>query len=154
MCQQRLTGSWTYAGVVDPQWQGTPYGPAGKFSGKFTARFVLDGFFVLENAEETYAAGGAATEINLFEYDPKTKTYRGHAFWSNGSTYDTVYTLDEQRMTASMTQITKEGEKAMVKAVWDYNSGLDAFKSVWELSVDGGKTWKYLATYDGKKQKD
>ncbi len=150
----RLVGDWTYEGHSPSQWKDTPYGPAGKFSGQFSSRFVLDGSFVQERWQEKYEGGETLSGINIFRYDPEQQNVVVSAFGSDGSTYSSVYTIEGDTMRTRFRQISAEGDPFRVKAVWKYGPGLDTFKATWQISLDEGKTWKPWITYDGTKRKD
>ena len=149
---KRFVGDWTYEGHTDSQWEGTPFGPTGKFSGQFQARFVLNGNFVEEHWAETYEAGGALGGIFIHRYDADTGNIVTSGFQSDGTQYDVVYAIDGNTMTADFKQTGADGRESLVKAVWEYGPNLDTFTSTWKLSLDEGKTWKCWITYEAKKR--
>jgi hypothetical protein len=150
---KRLLGDWTYEGHVDSQWEGTTFGPAGKLSGQFQARFVLNGNFVEEHWEETYEAGGGLGGINIYRYDADTGNILSKGFQSDGTQDNTVYTIDGDTLTGDFKQTGADGKESLIKAVWKYGPNHDTFTSTWKLSLDEGKTWKRWLTYDAKKKK-
>jgi len=148
---KRLSGDWTYEGHVDPQWKDTAYGPAGKFTGEFQARFILNGQFVEEQWEQKNESGGALRGITIYRYDADTGNIISNGFLSDGSRDNTVYTMDGDSLVGNLRQTGADGKESLVKAVWKYGPNHDTFTSTWDLSLDEGKTWKRWLTYEAKK---
>jgi len=151
---KRLVGDWTYEGYTDSQWKDTAYGPAGKFTGQFSAQFVLNGAFVQERWEDTYESGGTLGGLNIYRYDAETGNIIGNEFMSDGSRSDVVYTFEEDTLRARFEQVGSDGQESLVRAVWKYGPGFDSFQAKWELSLDEGKTWKPWLSYEAKKRQD
>jgi len=146
-----IVGDWSYAGHVDSQWQGTEFGPAGKFAGKTSSRFVLNGFFVEEHWEETFETGEDSSGTALFGYDASTDKHVSNIFLNSGKTQEWTYTICDNTMTGNSTITSEDGETYLVKAVWQFAPDRDSFTSVWKISVDNGSTWKPWAKYKGAK---
>jgi hypothetical protein len=129
-----FVGDWTYEG----EYHATPYGPAGKCSGKQTVRPILGGFFIEVRSEEK----GAAGNIQYYEidgYDPVAKKYTWSGFDNTGSSYAVTYTFDGSTMIYSGTQIIGAKEYRMRgTATFAPDLMSDVLKT--EISADG-KTW-------------
>jgi hypothetical protein len=142
-----------YEGETDAVWDGTEYGPAGKFTGKNTVRPVLGGFFFIEEWEEDYPSGDKLSGIIVYGYDAKNK-YHAENYDSNGlSSNVKIQFPDNHTMTQQFEQTSPKGEKSLVKGHWKYNKDKSEFIANWELSLDNGKTWKHWVTFKGTRTK-
>ena len=138
----------------DASWKGTPWGdPVGKFKGESKAKSVMNGYFIHEEWKETYESGGAFAGITIFGYDAKRKEYYAENFWSNGTRSKSKVELQGNTMTQTFTQASADGEESLAKGVWKYNKDKTEFVATWELSLDGGKSWKPWLKYTGKRTK-
>lgn len=147
-----FVGEWTYEGEqVDPPIAGLPFGPAGKFSGKFTTRFVLDGSFQESKWQDEVPS--VTSGINITGYDAGAKKYVVNGHISDGSRSVRTATLDGRIWTSNSTMTTRKGEKVLVKSVTKYSSDWASYSSTVELSVDEGKTWKHWYREEGRKLK-
>jgi ketosteroid isomerase-like protein len=131
-------GDWQYQGEA----KDSPMGPGGKFSGKSTARWVLNGFFVEFRGEDTGPAG-TSQFVETDGYDPVNKRYTWNGFGSDGSTSVVTYTIDGTTVSYSGTagagakQCQFRGTSVFAA---DFMSAVDKR----ECSADG-KTWTPLA---------
>jgi len=148
---KRLLGDWAYEGHVDSQWEGTSFGPTGKFEGEFQARFILNGQFVEEHWDQKNESGGVQSGVTIYRYDADTGNIISNGFLSDGSRDNTVYAFDEDTLTGNLKQTAADGTESLVKAVWKYGHNYDSFTATWNLSLDDGKTWKRWLTYDASK---
>ena len=148
-----LVGDWTYTGrQIDPDVDiDLPFAETGNFSGKSTARFVLDGAFLETRWHDKEGPSGAMSGMNITGYDPKTKKYtrRGHS--SDGTTSARTATLQDGVWKSHATMTTPKGAKVLVKTVVDYAPDWSSYTSTVELSIDQGKTWKHWWKEKGKK---
>ena len=130
-------GDWTYEIVA----QASPLGPASTFTGKNTARPILNGWFVEFRGEDKGPTGTTQwTETD--GYDPLSQRYIWRGFASDGSVQDVTYTIDGSKVAYS--GAVNSGNKSYpirgtVILAADSSSGADKR----EISADG-KTWKTL----------
>lgn len=130
-----LMGDWQYEG----QAQDSPIGPAGKFSGKVSIRWVLGGFFLELRGQEKGNLG--ALEWTEFDwYDPTAKNYPVQGYMSIGDTYSAVFTVSGNVWKATGTQ-THNGIPYKFRG--ESIVAADGMSYTWknEISADG-KTWK------------
>jgi hypothetical protein len=92
-------GDWTYEGEV----MASPLGPAGKFTGKQTAKMILGGLVQEWRYEENHS-GVLVHGVQITAYDPVNKNYVSNTYGSdgwmqigtgtaNGSVWDWSFTL-------------------------------------------------------------
>lgn len=138
-----LVGDWTYEGQqADPPVAGLPYGPAGKYHGTFTKRYVLDGLF-LENKIEDNNPSGRTSIVSLTGYNAETGKYTETAFISDGSRSVATATLDGRVWTSHSTMTTSQGKKVLIRTTVVYSSDWNSNTATTEVSPDNGKTWKF-----------
>ena len=150
-----FVGDWTYEGEqVYPPVAGLPYGPAGKFSGTITTRFILDGFF-LESKIEDNNPSGRTNVIEITGYDAKAKSYVKSMFVNDGSREASVQTVSPygRIWMSNSTLTTRKGDEVLVRSVLTFPSDRASYISTTELSVDDGKTWKHWFKEEGRKLK-
>ena len=134
-------GDWTYEG----EYHATPYGPAGKCTGKQTVRPILGGHFVEFRSEEKGAAGNIQYH-EIDGYDPVAKNYTWNGFDSNGCSQAVTYTFAGNTVTYSGTQIIGAKQyKIRGTIVFAPDLMSDVAKN--EISVDG-QTWTPI--FEGK----
>lgn len=149
-----FVGDWTYEGEqFDPQVDGVPFEGSGKFSGKLTTRYVLNGSFQETHWQDDEGSSGKMSGLNITGYDPKAGHYVANGHTSDGSRSARTATLDGNIWTSHSTLTTKKGEKVLVKGVLRYSSDWSSYSAKTELSVDDGKTWKLWYTENAKKLK-
>ena len=127
-------GDWTYEGES----KATPLGPAGKFSGKFTVRPILGGFFVEFRGEEK-GPSGPSQWVEIDGYDPVNKKFTWNGFDSDGGVETVNYTIDSNTVTYSGTMALGDKQykmKGTVVFTPDFMSDVEKR----EISLDG-KTW-------------
>jgi hypothetical protein len=129
-----FAGDWTYEGETKL----TPIGPAGKFSGKQTAKMILGGFFVEFRGEEK---GSTITPqwTEIDGYDPTIKKYTWNSYDNSGGFQRITYTLEGNKMDFSGTLFTG-GKQYMMRGETTFASDLGSAVGKFEISVDG-KTW-------------
>ena len=137
-------GDWQYEG----QAQDSPIGPGGKFSGKGTCRWILDGFFTEWRAEEKGNLGDLVG-IELAWYDAAAKNYPYQGYLSNGDVYSDVQTVSGNVWNDTRTLI-HNGRQYKCKQVFTFAA--DGMSYTWrsEISTDG-KTWAPWAEGKGTK---
>jgi ketosteroid isomerase-like protein len=142
-----LLGDWTYEG----QAKDSPLGPAGKFSGKMTARPILGGFFVESRGHET-APGWDIDWVETDGYDPVGKKYTWAGYDSGGGSAAATYTLDGATMSYAGT-MTVDGKQYYVRGTSVYAPDLMSCADKREISTDG-KTWAPFAESKATKVKE
>jgi hypothetical protein len=137
-------GDWQYEG----QAQDSPIGPGGKFSGKGTCRWILDGFFTEWRAEEKGNLGDLVG-IELAWYDAAAKNYPYQGYLSNGDVYSDVQTVSGN-VWNDMRTLIHNGRQYKCKQVFTFAA--DGMSYTWrsEISTDG-KTWAPWAEGKGTK---
>jgi len=146
-------GEWVYEGEqVDPPVAGLPYGSAGKFSGTFTARFVLGGRFLEEKIVDKNPSG-TNTNLAMNGYDAKAKNYFRNLYISDGSRDTSVRTVspDGRTWTSHSTMITSMGENVPIRTVIKFSPDGNRFEATGEVSPDNGNTWKHWFKDEAKK---
>ncbi len=130
-------GDWQYEGTS----MASPLGPAGKFSGKQTVRWVLNGFFVEFHSEEKGPQGNVEV-IELDWYDASTKSYPFQSYANNGDMFTAAGTVSGNVWKNSGT-LTHSGVKYHFRNV--ITMAVDGMNVTWrgEISPDG-KTWQAL----------
>jgi hypothetical protein len=137
-------GEWQYAGTA----MASQMGPAGKFSGKQTVRWILNGFFVEFRAEEK----GPQGNLEVYEvdwYDSANKTYPYQGYQNNGDMYSAIGTVSGNVWKNTGT-LTHRGIQYQIRGVTTIAP--DGMSLTWknEVSADG-KTWQALT--EGKSTK-
>jgi hypothetical protein len=130
-------GDWTYEGEA----KATPFGPAGKFSGKNSTKSILGGFFVEFRGEEN----GVAATTHWAEtdgYDSVIKKYTWNSFASDGSVQTVTYTIEGNKVPYSGTQITG-GRQANIRGTCVFTPDFMSNVDKREISFDG-KEWMPL----------
>ncbi len=127
-------GDWQYEG----QAQDSPIGPGGKFSGKQTTRWVLNGFFIELRAHEKGNLGDLEC-VEFDWYDPAAKTYPYQGYLNNGDMYSAAGTVSGNVWRASGTWTHKGIQYKFRGETRIAADGMSCtLKS--EISPDG-KTW-------------
>ncbi len=124
-------GAWKY----DGDYKAGPLGPAAKCSGKQTARWILDGFFLEWKGKEKGHFGDVQwTEVDW--YDPVTKSYLYQGFQSDGTTWSGSFTLEERSCTFSGT-MTCKGTTYKVRGQETFSADARTITQTEEISADG-----------------
>ena len=131
-------GDWQYEG----DYFASPLGPAGKFAGKQTAQWILNGFFL----EFRWAEKGPLGDVGAVEfdwYDAATKSYPFQGFQNNGDVYSATSVVNGNIWKASGT-IIHQGIKYQTRGVTTLSA--DGMSITWEneFSADG-TTWQVVA---------
>jgi hypothetical protein len=130
-------GEWTYEGSGEA----SPFGPAGKFKGKSTARMVLGGFFLESRGEDTGDSGYFFQSINLRGYDPVKKVYVDHGFENDGRATSNSATVSGTTWTATGIRTDAAGKTYQTRGVETYPADGRTSTFAVEYSADDGKTW-------------
>lgn len=140
---QRLeiwVGEWTYEGVL----KDTPLGPGGKFAGRETIRWIIDGLFLEATAKDkgVYGSKEIAYEgVVIRWYDPLSKGYRQQVFDSDGFAGTGVATFDGTIWIATTTSMDRKGKTTRSRTTATFSSDGKSHSSKSEVSLDDGKTW-------------
>jgi 7,8-dihydropterin-6-yl-methyl-4-(beta-D-ribofuranosyl)aminobenzene 5'-phosphate synthase len=139
-------GDWTYEG----EYQTTPLGPGGKFTGRMTGHPILDGF----GGEYVFLENGPSGETRTVEtdgYDPVAKNYPNICVGSDGSLAYIPYTMNgnvaswEGTSVIGGRQVGDPGTDAVA------SDGMSFTRSE-EICIDG-KTWVPFVTMKATKAK-
>ena len=137
-------GEWTYEGELQP----TPLGPAGKYTGKTTARSTLGGFFVEWRGEETNAAGRFQWH-EIDGYDAANKQYFWKFFYGDGSVTSVTYTIDGVNVKYAGNVLV--GDKQYpIRGTAVFAPDFMSNVQTQEIAVDG-KTWKPCSVFRNTK---
>jgi hypothetical protein len=129
-------GSWTTEGEVTE----SPFGPAGKWSGKSTAEWYPGKFAVVTHTDTGDSVSGERHELNVSAYDVEAKSYTWYGidnlgmnfFVAKGSISGDVATAEWETKVKGKTYKLRATTKGL---------GSDRLTNVQEYSEDG-KTWK------------
>ena len=147
-----LVGDWMYEGEqIDTKLVGLPFGPAGKYSGTATTRYVLGGFFQENKWQDKEGPANNISGTVMRGYDTKDKCYVINLYLSNGGKTVTTATLNGRVWTANSSMTTEAGKKVLTKWVTKYSSDWNSYVTTSEASSDNGKTWKFFCKEKGKK---
>lgn len=133
-------GGWAYEGSLKE----TPLGPGGKFSGRETNRWILDGLFLEAKAKDTGVYGGKEITYEglvIHWYDSATKTYREQAFDNDGFVSAGVETVSGNTWTGTGTATDSKGNKTLTRNSTTFSPDGKTRTSKSEISFDDGKTW-------------
>ena len=130
-------GKWTYEGSGEA----SPFGPAGKFKGKSTARMVLGGFFLESRGEDTGDSGYLYQSINLRGYDPVKKVYVDYGFENDGRATSNTSTVSGTTWKSEGTRTDATGKAYKTRGVETYAADGRTSTFAVEYSADDGKTW-------------
>lgn len=130
-------GEWTYEGTAET----SPFGPAGGFKGKSTARMVLGGFFLETREEDTSDTGYFYQGIHLRGYDPVTKNYFDHGFENDGTANSSSMTLSGNTWTSTGSRTDANGKVYKTRSIETFSADGRSSTFKTEYSSDDGKTW-------------
>jgi ketosteroid isomerase-like protein len=131
-------GDWQYEGEA----MASLLGPAGKFAGKQTARWILNGFFLEFRWEEKGPLGDIGA-VELDWYDAATKSYPYQGFQNNGDMYSATGTVSGN-VWKSSGNVTHQGIKYQTRGASTF--AVDGMSFTWESEVSAdGKTWQVFA---------
>jgi len=139
-------GDWTTETDVTT----TPLGPGGKFSGKLTVRWILNGFF-LEMRVQMNGNGVDLEWIQFNWYDAAAKNYPAQGYTSFGITFSGSATVSDNVWTVAWTQSTGGIQYNCRQATAFAADGM-SYTSKTEISTDG-KTWTLWNESKGTKVK-
>lgn len=133
-----FVGDWTFEGVAHD----TPLGPGGKFTGKVTHRWILNGFVLEERWKDTSVENGYIPEgLVLRWYDPHAKVYRQQEFEGDGSVTPCTVTIDGNKWITRGTRFDRSGRSFPVKLSYFFSPDGNSTTNTAEYSADDGKTW-------------
>ena len=131
-------GDWKSAGTM----QASPFGPAGKFSGKEHNEWFPGDFFLVTHGDATMAGMGPMKELAVMGYDAEKKMYTYHAINSMGEAEDSRGTVTGPDWTW-INDSTMKG-KTYKNRFSMHEDSASAYTMKFEMSEDGGKTWKMM----------
>jgi len=140
-----FAGNWTSEGTMQP----SPFGAGGKFSGKEHDEWFPGKFFLVSHADSTMPGMGPMKEMAIFGYDPEKKVYTYHAINSMGEAETYTGTVKDKDW-------TWDNKSAFQGKTYNNRFSLHedsptAYTMKFDMSDDGGKTWK--TAMDGKAKK-
>ena len=141
-----LVGNWTSEGTMQPG----PFGPGGKWTGRERNEWMQGGFFVVSNGQMTAPAPmGTGKGMAIFGYnaDKKMYTYNGFNSWGEAE-YSTGTVNGADWTWTSDSSFMGQPYKARFSM---HEDSPTAYTMKFEMSNDGGKTWKMMM--DGKAKK-
>lgn len=133
---QAWIGEWKY----DVQTKQTPLGPAEKFSGTITYRWVLNAFYMEGKWSEKHADGVVKGE-EWHWYDPAAKTHNVNAYGDDGYVTIGTETVTGTTWTSMNTQTDGKGQVSKVRTSGTISADGKTYLGTWDLSMDEGKTW-------------
>jgi len=139
-------GDWTYEG----QYETTPLGLGGTFTGRMTGRPILDGF----GGEYVYVENGPSGETRTVEidgYDPVAKNYPNIVVGSDGSIAYIPYTMNGNVASWEGTSVIS-GKRMRDRGTDAVASDGRSFTRKEEICVDG-RTWLPFVTMKATKVK-
>jgi hypothetical protein len=130
-----LVGSWTTAGELIEN----PFGPAEKWSGKFTWEWLPGNFAVVRHIEGIGSVSGENRALDIIAYDTPAKTYTWYDVDNMGSTSLAKASISGDVLTAFW-EANVKGKAYTIRGTL---TGLGSDRATWvsEYSEDG-KTWK------------
>jgi hypothetical protein len=129
-----VVGDWTYEGEYKPG----PLGPGGKFTGEYTARMILGGFFLQERWTEKGPAGETRS-LALDGYDPVNKNFSGEMYSDDGGRLSGTITITGNTWTIAGKGVAA-GKPYQFKGTFVLAPDLASGTYKTEISLDG-KTW-------------
>lgn len=130
-----FAGDWASAGTLHE----SPFGPAGKFSGKEHNEWFAGKFFLVSRGDVTMG-GMLIKELAIFGYNAEKKVYTYRAVNSMGEAEDSAGTVNGADWTWT-SDSTMKGKTYKNKFTLHEDSPT-AYGMKFDMSDDGGKTWK------------
>jgi ketosteroid isomerase-like protein len=144
---QMWAGEWTLEGES----QTTFLGPGEKFTGRLTARSILNGFG-LESVSNEQSPSGEKQTVEIDTYDPVTKSYPDTNVSSDGSFFQGSFTVNGSVGTWEGTSMVS-GQRYRSRGTSTVAPDGTSYIDHGEISVDG-KTWVPLFTFKYTKVQD
>lgn len=113
-----------------------------KLVGTNSIRPILDGCVLQESWQGT--SGSAGSSLNF--YDTRAKRWRQFWVWREGTTLELAGEFRDGRMVMEGDGPEPDGSIARNRISWFANAD-GTVRQLWEISRDGGATWK--AEFDG-----
>ncbi len=142
-------GDWKYEGTL----QDTPLGPGGKFTGKSSTKWVLDGLFQESHAEDKGVYGGKPMTYKSVwyrGYDATSKTYIDHSFNNDGFTTVSTVTVNGDSWTTTSTGTDSKGKTFKTRETTTFAADGRSSTSKSEYLAENG-TWKPFYELTSKK---
>jgi hypothetical protein len=139
---QILAGQWSYEGTDKGALSGHP----GKFTGEYTGRMILGGFFFQDESVEK-AGAAEMKSLDIYRYDPVNKNFPFNQYLSDGNASSGTLTVRGNTLIWE-SPVVAGGEKYLVRDTFLYDPRSMSFQGKAEVSADG-KTWRlwYEAKY-------
>lgn len=141
-----LVGEWIDEGEA----KATPLGPAGKFTQRFSNKWIHGGFF-LEWHFSSKGPWGENEGTEVDGYDPVNKTFPGRWWTTDGNMTSGTYTPNGRVITFLGT-VTTAKEKHELRQTYNFAADLMSYTFKSEISLDG-KTWILETESKGTKVK-
>ncbi len=144
--QQKLAvflGEWTYEGTL----RDSVLGPGGKFVGKETVRWTLDGLFVETRGQDKGVYGGKEMQYEgqgLRWYDAAAKQYKSHHYDNDGFVNSATMTVAGKTWTVTGSSANSKGQKMKSRVATTFSADGKSQTSKCEVSFDDGKAWVIL----------
>jgi hypothetical protein len=143
---QLLAGDWTY----EREYKANPLRAAGKYTGKYSSREILNGFFV----EYQHTMKGPQGDIHWFEingYDPVAKTNIYNWYGDSGGMGRGTFTISGNDGTWEGTSVMS-GIQYRERGSFSLSADGTSFTKKAEVSPDG-KTWIPYSEMKGTRMK-
>jgi len=127
-------GHWTYEGESKPG----PLGPGGKYTGEYTARMILGGFFCQARWAEK-GPSGETRSLEIVGYDPVNKNLVSNGYEDGGGTWSGVINVSGSGLTYTGKYFLA-GKQYLTRVSETYAADLMSMTRKLETSVDG-TTW-------------
>lgn len=139
-------GKWNTQGR---QYEG-PVGPAAQIVATDTFDWAPGEFFLVHRFEGKVGDGDASC-IEIIGYDPETKSYPTHTYYSTGLTND--WQSRESEGTWTLTgDWDMAGQKARARRTTVFSDEGNTMTGKWEMSIDGAE-WQTFWDVKGTKAK-
>ena len=127
-------GHWTFEGEFKPG----PLGPGGEFTGEFSCRMILGGFF-LQCQMSGKEAESEMRDLEMYGYDPVNKNFSSAYYFGDGGRITAVLTITGNTWTFAGKWIVAGNQYQFKDSVTLAPDLMSATEKA-EISADG-KTW-------------
>lgn len=127
-------GHWTYEGESKTG----PLGPGGKYTGEYTARMILGGFFFQARWAEK-GASGETRSLEIVGYDPVNKNLVSNGYEDGGGTGSAVLNVSGSGYTGTGKYLLA-GKQYLTRIAATFAPDLMSITRKLEISADG-TTW-------------
>ena len=133
-----FSGNWTIEATIGSG----PWGGGGKFTSTGTGEWMKSGFFLVSHSEFSLPPemGGSGTGLSVRSYDPNKKVYTDETFNNDGRHEIMTGTLNGDTWT--WTGEADYGGMMIQQRMTLKVTSPASYTSKYEVSADGGATWK------------